>query len=319
MPSITPMMSLMRRLLSVICCMECTTCCTTEPPRSAAWAAMPASWLAWRAVSDDCVTVEVSSSMLAAVSSRLAAVCSVRADRSWLPVAIWLDAADTDSTPLRTSPTTARRRTAMRSSAFSRWPNSSLRSTLAWTVRSPLPMDSATCTACSSGWVIVWMILRMTSTSTKASTTTVTAPATARVCCSAWAWAMPASRWRSCSATKSFRLAAYFSAAGRYSWRAKSVRAEKDSDCRTLSSCCMIAATLSASRTTAASPSRSASVCKPCSTALRASAIMVRPSFRRRLNRSSTWGSLVAMAAVAVSRLLRMAPCQRRAAEMLAS
>jgi len=42
--------------------------------------------------------------MLAAVCSRLEAVCSVRADRSWLPVAISDEASDTASTPVRTSP-----------------------------------------------------------------------------------------------------------------------------------------------------------------------------------------------------------------------
>jgi hypothetical protein len=67
--------------------MLATTWPTTSPPRAAAWAAVPASWLAWRAVSADWVTVAVSCSMLAAVSSRLEAVCSVRADRSWLPLA----------------------------------------------------------------------------------------------------------------------------------------------------------------------------------------------------------------------------------------
>ena len=47
-----------------------------------------ASWLAWRACSAFWRTVEVSSSIEAAVSSRLAACCSVRRDRSLLPEAI---------------------------------------------------------------------------------------------------------------------------------------------------------------------------------------------------------------------------------------
>ena len=153
MESITPMMSAILWLESVMCCMLATTWPTTSPPRCAAWAAWPASRLAWRAVSADCVTVAVSSSMLAAVSSRLAAVCSVRADRSWLPVAIWLDAADTDSTPERTSPTTARRRAAMAESERSRWPSSSLRSSWMSAVRSPPAIWSARPTARSSGTV----------------------------------------------------------------------------------------------------------------------------------------------------------------------
>ncbi|MPN10098.1 hypothetical protein SDC9_157391 [bioreactor metagenome] len=43
MESITPMMSAILRLLSVIWPMLCTTCCTTRPPCSAAWAAVDAS------------------------------------------------------------------------------------------------------------------------------------------------------------------------------------------------------------------------------------------------------------------------------------
>ena len=113
MPSMVPMMSLILRLLSVICCMLVTTWLTTSPPRAAAWAAVPASWLAWRAVSADWLTVAVSCSMLAAVSSRLEAVCSVRADRSWLPLAISTDADETESTPWRTSLTTPRSRADM--------------------------------------------------------------------------------------------------------------------------------------------------------------------------------------------------------------
>ncbi|MNN73297.1 hypothetical protein D3C81_1894050 [compost metagenome] len=65
-----------------------TTCCTTSPPCEATDAAPMASWLAWRADSAFWRTVEVSSSIEAAVSSRLAACCSVRRDRSLLPLAI---------------------------------------------------------------------------------------------------------------------------------------------------------------------------------------------------------------------------------------
>ena len=47
-----------------------------------------ASWLAWRALSAFCLTVEVSSSIDDAVSSRLDACYSVRRERSALPAAI---------------------------------------------------------------------------------------------------------------------------------------------------------------------------------------------------------------------------------------
>ncbi|MCW0461631.1 hypothetical protein NB717_002699 [Xanthomonas sacchari] len=67
--------------------MVVTTWPTTWPPCEATAAAPVASWLAWRACSAFCLTVEVSSSIEAAVSSRLAACCSVRRDRSSLPAA----------------------------------------------------------------------------------------------------------------------------------------------------------------------------------------------------------------------------------------
>ena len=55
---------------------------------AASAAQIAASWLAWRAASALLRTVLVSCSMLAAVSSRLLTVCSVRELRSWLPIAI---------------------------------------------------------------------------------------------------------------------------------------------------------------------------------------------------------------------------------------
>ena len=63
-----------------------------------------ASWLAWRALSAFCLTVLVSSSIEAAVCSSELACSSVRDDRSWLPVAIWLEAVAIVSVPVRTSP-----------------------------------------------------------------------------------------------------------------------------------------------------------------------------------------------------------------------
>ena len=169
MPSITPMMSPILRLEALIWSMLCTTCCTTAPPRSAACTAVAASWLAWREVSADWCTVAVSCSMLAAVCSRLAAVCSVRVDRSALPLAISAAASDTSPTPLRTSDTTWRRRSAMASRAFIRWPNSSRRSVLGATFRSPPPMVAVSCTACCSGRVMFTTSQRAITTATSSN------------------------------------------------------------------------------------------------------------------------------------------------------
>nr|WP_317615387.1 hypothetical protein [Halomonas elongata] len=64
---------------------------TTWPPCSAVREASAASWLACWAFSAFCPTVEDSSSMLDAVSSREAACCSVRDERSLLPLAmLWV-------------------------------------------------------------------------------------------------------------------------------------------------------------------------------------------------------------------------------------
>ncbi len=88
MPSMTEMISAMRRELASMALMVVTTWPTTSPPWLATPCAPMASWLAWRACSAFWRTVEVSSSIEAAVSSRLAACCSVRRDRSLLPLAI---------------------------------------------------------------------------------------------------------------------------------------------------------------------------------------------------------------------------------------
>ncbi len=102
-------MSAILLLLSLMPRMVSTTWLTTSPPCTATVEALCANWLAWRALSAFCLTVEESSSMLAAVSSRALAWLSVRALRSWLPWAIWLLAAATDSEPERTVATTLAR------------------------------------------------------------------------------------------------------------------------------------------------------------------------------------------------------------------
>ncbi len=78
MPSMTEMISAIFFEDFSISPMVVTTLPTTSPPCEATEAAPIASWLAWRACSAFWRTVEVSSSIEAAVSSRLAACCSVR-------------------------------------------------------------------------------------------------------------------------------------------------------------------------------------------------------------------------------------------------
>ncbi|KGR98564.1 methyl-accepting chemotaxis sensory transducer domain protein [Burkholderia sp. ABCPW 111] len=113
MPSITPMMSAIFCELSLISPIVPITRLTTSLPFSAISDALFASPLACRAFSAFCLTVAVSSSMLAAVSSSDAACCSVRCDRSWLPAAIsWLAAA-IDSAAWRIPPIVACRRPCM--------------------------------------------------------------------------------------------------------------------------------------------------------------------------------------------------------------
>ena len=124
MPSITPMMSAMRRELSLMPFIVSTTWATTSPPRTAISLALWASWLAWRALSEFCRTVEPSCSIEAEVCSSALAWFSVREDRSILPWAIWALALATLSERWRTWLTTVASCVRMVSSAVSRfsWP-----------------------------------------------------------------------------------------------------------------------------------------------------------------------------------------------------
>ncbi|MNC14037.1 hypothetical protein D3C75_618030 [compost metagenome] len=90
MPSITLVMSAIFFELPAMSFMVRTTLSTTLPPFCAVSDALNANWLAWRAFSAFCLTVAVNCSMLAAVSSSEAACCSVREDRSLLPIEISL-------------------------------------------------------------------------------------------------------------------------------------------------------------------------------------------------------------------------------------
>jgi len=102
MPSITPVMSDTLREDASMEPMVCTTCSTTAPPLRATSEADCARALAWRALSAFCFTLEVISSIEAAVCSSALAWDSVRADRSWLPAAICCEALAMCSVPLRT-------------------------------------------------------------------------------------------------------------------------------------------------------------------------------------------------------------------------
>ena len=100
MPSMTPMMSTILRDEASIEPIVSTTLPTMSPPLAATPEAASASWLAWWALSAFWRTVEVSSSIEAAVSSSELACCSVRADRSRLPAAISFDAVAIERVPV---------------------------------------------------------------------------------------------------------------------------------------------------------------------------------------------------------------------------
>jgi len=119
MPSITPMMSPMLRALSLISFIVATTRLTTSPPFSAISDALFASVLACFALSAFCRTVEVSCSMLVAVRSSAIACCSVRFDRSRLPIEISLEAVAIASALDAMSDTVVARPLCMSCSAYS--------------------------------------------------------------------------------------------------------------------------------------------------------------------------------------------------------
>ena len=87
-PSMTPMISATRAEDWVMPSIVSTTLRTTRPPSVATSDAFAASWLACRAFSAFWRTVDVNCSIDAAVCSSDAACCSVRRDRSVLPLEI---------------------------------------------------------------------------------------------------------------------------------------------------------------------------------------------------------------------------------------
>jgi len=127
-----------------------------------AWEARP---LAVWAASAVCLTLPVSCSIDDAVSCRLAAVCSVRTDRSWLPVAISALAVAMLSADWRMPRITRVSEACMVPRACSRWLVSSRLSRVAdgcWGngLRSP----EATCCATLSERDTGWVMLRVMST-----------------------------------------------------------------------------------------------------------------------------------------------------------
>ncbi len=88
MPSMTPVISAIRRELPSMPCIVATTRVTTSPPLSAAFEACWTNSLAWRAESAPPRAEDAKRSMSLAVDCRSAAVVSVRSLRSWLPPAI---------------------------------------------------------------------------------------------------------------------------------------------------------------------------------------------------------------------------------------
>ena len=201
-PSITPMMSAMRRELSLISPIVVTTCPITEPPRCAVSAAELASWLAVSAASAVCRTVPVSCVSEAAACCRLDAVCSVRADRSMLPLAISALAVPMLSVEPRTSPISRSNEPCIASSARSSCAVSSLPRVSMRPVRSKRAIASATSAAWPSGRVIE----RVSHTASAPPAASATSPNTtsairARSLVAASAWIAWSSWSRCCCAT----------------------------------------------------------------------------------------------------------------------
>ncbi|MNY34045.1 hypothetical protein D3C86_1683560 [compost metagenome] len=103
--------------------------------------------------------MDVSSSMLAAVSTTAADCCSVRDDKSILPAAISVDERATLSTPSRTSLIMFFRLSFMVDTACISNPGSSRRVLVSVLVRSPLAICSATRNVSISGRVIERVII----------------------------------------------------------------------------------------------------------------------------------------------------------------
>ncbi len=140
----TVMISLILFELSVMVCMVSTTSQTICPPLRAFCAAVFASVLASRALSALRFTVEVNSSMLAAVSTTAADCSSVRDARSVLPMEICEDAEATYTTDSLIWVISSRSLRFMVAIAALRRPSSSVELASISAVRSPAAIRSAT-------------------------------------------------------------------------------------------------------------------------------------------------------------------------------
>ena len=144
MPSMTALISPMRRLATLMRCMVWLTASISSPPWAAAVLASIARALASRAASALLRTVPASCSIEAAVCCRFAACSSVRCERSVVPVAIWVEPVAMLSLASRTRPTTLTRLPSIWSSARTSRPGSPPSSLRTRCPRSPLATRSAT-------------------------------------------------------------------------------------------------------------------------------------------------------------------------------
>ena len=158
MPSMMPVISAILVELSLMSCIVSTTWPTTALPFCATDEAFAASALPCCALSAFCFTVDVSSSMLDAVSCSEAACCSVRWLRSILPVAISRAAPAMLVLLSRTRPTIVVSRSFISRKASSSLLVSSLPSTLIRVRRSPCDTVRATSIAKRSGRVTARVI-----------------------------------------------------------------------------------------------------------------------------------------------------------------
>ncbi len=209
MASIRPMMSPILWLDWAMLCMLCTACVTTAPPRCAACEAVPTSWWAVWAEVAECCTWSLSVAIDDTVCCTLPAVCSVRLERSWLPLAISRLAVAMFSLASRTCDTMPDNPPRMLSSARCRSATSSRPCTAIWRERSPLAMAWASSRASSMGWQIACMLSSVSGATT--STVSTSRPAKiSRVCCSTAPWRASASRAcsRNCASSSLSSLSA---------------------------------------------------------------------------------------------------------------
>src|SRR5471030_535185 len=148
--------------------------------------ALKASWLAWRALSAFCRTVEVISSSEEAVSSRLPAWCSVRRDRSRLPAAICSLAVAIELLPSRTPRTVADSLSCILARPVSRRPISSSRSATIEFDRLPPAMASKWSSAWASGPMMARSSATLEARISTAPTTTAASAQSNSLSYSAW-------------------------------------------------------------------------------------------------------------------------------------